>query len=405
MNNSTDTLDSSNSLNSSDSLYSLKVYDMKMANVLLPNTILLIIGCCLAMIGNTVVMHIHWRKLNSSENFRMFIPFLALSDFVGSVVCTSIYVIQNFHWFTWPDKSACKAAWILTKFVQSTSVTFLVAIACQRFVRICRPFKQEISRFTNYLFLICAVMFVLFESVPFALFAGIKKHENETGKEIVFNECRRYDLNNSPDIWRVYRIIENSLHGLIVITIVVLYFKSGLKLAKVAKKINNSKHTRRKATINVDLANDTMDESSVTNGRSLFYTLPSSSTNDITADDASVTTMNYGTTNRAYKKMRAKNQKYKRINCMFILVSIIVMVTYLPRVVMSFFDVEDDHFWYKYSFLTEFTDQNVLPKVSVYRLYMVSFLINPVVYSVMDVEFRKSLKLCYYQFLHSDGPF
>ncbi|VDI60571.1 Hypothetical predicted protein, partial [Mytilus galloprovincialis] len=284
-----------------------------MANVLLPNTILLIIGCCLAMIGNTVVMHIHWRKLNSSENFRMFIPFLALSDFVGSVVCTSISVIENFHWFTWPDKYACKAVWILTKFVLSTSVTFLVAIACQRFVRICRPFKQEISRFTNYLFIICAVMFVLFESVPFALFAGIKEHKTETGKGIVFNECRRYK--NSPEIWLlVYRIIENLLHGLIVITIVVLYFKCGLKLAKVAKKINNSKHTRRKATINVDLANDTMDESSVTNGRSLFYTLPSSSTNDITADDASVTTMNYGTTNRAYKKMRAKNQKYKRIN-------------------------------------------------------------------------------------------
>ncbi|CAC5373815.1 unnamed protein product [Mytilus coruscus] len=390
--------------NSTDSLVSLKLYDMKMANVLLPNTLLLLVGCCLAMLGNTVVMHIHWRKLNSSENFRMFIPFLALSDFVGSVVCTSISVIQNFYWFTWSDPSACKATWILTKFVQSTSVTFLVAIACQRFVRICRPFKQEISRFTNYLFFICAIIFVLFESVPFALFADSFEHRHYTDKNVTFYECRRYTSthNNYPTIRLVYRIIEHLLHVLLVIIIVVLYFKSGLKLARVAKKITNSKHTRRKTTTTVDFVNDTMDENSVTNGRSLFYTLPSSSTNDITADDASVTTMNYGTTNRAYRKMQAKNQKYKRINCMFIIVSIIVMVTYLPRIVMSFFDVADEHFWYNYSFLTEFTDQNVLAKVSVYRLYMVSFFINPVVYSVMDLEFRKSLKLCCYHCLHSD---
>jgi hypothetical protein len=62
------------------------------------------------------------------------------------------------------------------------------------------------------------------------------------------------------------------------------------------------------------------EESSITLGRSLFY-LQAGSTTNSAEDISAVVTTNYGTTNKAYRKMKARNEKYKRINCMFILIS------------------------------------------------------------------------------------
>jgi hypothetical protein len=56
------------------------------------------------------------------------------------------------------------------------------------------------------------------------------------------------------------------------------------------------------------------EESSITLGRSLFY-LQAGSTTNSAEDISAVVTTNYGTTNKAHRKMKARNEKYKRINC------------------------------------------------------------------------------------------
>jgi TRAP-type C4-dicarboxylate transport system permease small subunit len=70
----------------------LEFNNQKIADMLLPNTILMLAGCALSIVGNITVMHIHWRKLNSADNFRKFIPYLALSDCIGSVVCSFMHL-------------------------------------------------------------------------------------------------------------------------------------------------------------------------------------------------------------------------------------------------------------------------------------------------------------------------
>jgi hypothetical protein len=42
----------------------LEFNNQKIADILLPNTILMLAGCALSIVGNITVMHIHWRKLN-----------------------------------------------------------------------------------------------------------------------------------------------------------------------------------------------------------------------------------------------------------------------------------------------------------------------------------------------------
>jgi t-SNARE complex subunit (syntaxin) len=72
----------------------------------------------------------------------------------------------------------------------------------------------------------------------------------------------------------------------------------------------------------------------------LFYLQAESTTNDSVEDISAAT--NYGTTNKAYRKMKARNEKYKRINCMFLLISIIVVLTYLPRIIVRFLNMDNN---------------------------------------------------------------
>jgi hypothetical protein len=127
-----------------------------------------------------------------------------------------------------------------------------------------------------------------------------------------------------------------------------------------------------------------MDNNIITFGRSLFYLQAESTVNDSVEDLSAAATTNYGTTNKAHRKMKAQNEKYKRINCMFILISIIVVLTYLPRFIITVFEMNNFDFWQQFLHDGNNASKELLIMVSIYRLYMISFFINPIVYSVMD---------------------
>ena len=368
----------------------LEFNNQKIADILLPNTILMLAGCALSVVGNITVMHIHWRKLNSGDNFRKFIPYLALSDCVGSVVCSIISTLQNFFWLKWFNPTTCKVGWALMKSVQSISISILVVIAFQRFFRICRPFKTGIPKITKCVCAMATVVFVIFQSAPYAYFADVIS-ENTTDNITVFKCIRYNELDIDTRLLYGYKIAEMSLQASMVLMIIVLYYKSAARLKQLANKVKIPLHSAASKTLTTtgDFTTDMNEESSITLGRSLFY-LQAGSAEDISA----AATTNYGTTNKAYRKMKVRNDKYKRINCMFILISIIVVLTYLPRIIIAVFEMNNFEFWQE--FVHEGNDDNkeLLIMVSIYRLYMISFFINPIVYSVMDLQFRKELCLC-----------
>lgn len=379
--------------NTSDTL---EFNNQKIADILFPNTILMLAGCALSVVGNITVMHIHWRKLNSADNFRKFIPYLALSDFVGSIVCSIVSTVQNFFWLKWFNPTTCKVGWVLMRSVQSISVSFLVVIAFQRFFRICRPFKTGIPKITKCVYAMATVVFVLVQSVPFAYFADVIS-ENTIDNITVF-KCIRYNekLDIDTRLQFGYKTVEMSLQASMVLIIIFLYYRSAVRLTQLANKVKIPLHSAAATilTTTVDFTTEINEESSITLGRSIFYLQAGSTPNDSAENISAAATTNYGTTNKAYRKMKARNEKYKRINCMFILISIIVVLTYLPRIIIAVFEMNNSDFWQEFVHDRNDKNKELLIMVSIYRLYMISFFINPIIYSVMDLQFRKELRLC-----------
>jgi hypothetical protein len=372
----------------------LEFNNQKISDILLPNTILMLVGCALSVVGNITVMHIHWRKLNSADSFRKLIPYLALSDCIGSIVCCIISTVQNFFWLKWFNSTTCKVRWVLMRSVQAISISFLVAIAFQRFFKICRPFKTGIPKITKCVYAMATVVFIIVQSVSFAYFADVIT-ENTTDNITVFKCIRYNEIDVDTRLLFGYKIVEMSLQASMVLIIIALYYKSAARLTQLANKVKIPLHSAaaKKMTNTVDLTTEMNEQISITLGRSLFY-LQAGTTNNSAEDISAVVTTNYGTTNRAYRKMKARNEKYKRINCMFILISIIVVLTYLPRIIITVFEMNNSDFWQQFLHDGNNENKELLIMVSIYRLFMISFFINPIVYSAMDLQFRKELRLC-----------
>ena len=369
----------------------LEFNNQKIADMLLPNTILMLAGCALSIVGNITVMHVHWRKLNSADNFRKFIPYLALSDCIGSVVCSFISTVHNFFWLKWFHPITCKVGWVLMRSVQSISVSFLVVIAFQRFFRICPPFKTGIPKIAKCVYAMVTVVFVIVQSVPFAYLADVIS-ENTTDNITVFKCISYNELDIDTRLLFGYKIVEMSLQASIVLIIIALYYKSAARLTQLANTVKSPFHSAAAKILTT--TTEMTEEISTTLGRSLFYLQAESTINDSVENISAIVTTNYGTTNKAHRKMKARNEKYKRINCMFILISIIVVLTYLPRIIITVFEMNNVDFWQQFLHDRNNASKELLIMVSIYRLYMISFFINPIVYSVMDLQFRKKLRLC-----------
>lgn len=233
------------------------------------------------------------------------------------------------------------------------------------------------------------VVFIIVQSVALAYFADVIT-ENTTYNITVFKCIRYNEIDMDTRLLFGYKIVEMSLQASMVLIIIALYYKSAARLAQLANKVKIPFHSAA-ATI-LTTTTEMNEESSITLGRSLFYLQAESTTNDSVEDISAAT--NYGTTNKAHRKMKARNEKYKRINCMFILISIIVVLTYLPRIIITVFEMNNFDFWQQFLHDRNNANKELLIMVSIYRLYMISFFINPIVYSVMDLQFRKELRLC-----------
>ncbi|CAC5377366.1 unnamed protein product [Mytilus coruscus] len=207
------------------------------SELLIPNTIIISIGIFLSISGNSIVMFIHWRKLNSLKNFRMFIPFLALSDCLAAIICSSFSVYQNFHWYTWTTRHLCKLAWFSMSLVQTNSAILLFAIAVQRYLRICQPLRWPMKLRKKIGLLLFAITFLGFESVPFIVFADVVTHDDVV-KNATISECRM--LVNEKLIHTVYRYADDIFILIIVVIVTILYIKSGLVLSVLSKKATQS---------------------------------------------------------------------------------------------------------------------------------------------------------------------
>lgn len=117
-------------------------------------TILLVVGTP----GNTVVVYVYYKRWRKSST-RIFILSLAILDLINCVFSLPMELANMFLYLKFDYGWICKLSRFLTYFCNSTGALVLIAIAVDRYQRICKPHGNHMT--TKTAKIICFVAFML----------------------------------------------------------------------------------------------------------------------------------------------------------------------------------------------------------------------------------------------------
>ncbi|OWF35712.1 Orexin receptor type 2 [Mizuhopecten yessoensis] len=331
------------------------------------------------VIGNILVIYVFcFRYKSRSSNH--FIIAMAVFDLLSSLICMPIDIYDvRFH-YTFYNVLACKLFRYSQNVTTFGSVIILIEIAFDRYVKICRPLRIVTALKTKILCAVAGILaFIL--SVPALVLFGITRAPTHvTG--LFGHDCsvsEEYKDSLFRDIF--YKYFIPLLFGVSFILLAGLYFRIWFEIRCRKNLIIGEKPTP---------SNRPSDEHTEGGHYIVKRTRYNSSVSD---DDSSVFTNNKRSFKRSFsntsRKLRLESitealskVKVSKTTKIFIAVTVAFVLSYLPTMVVQVLVSRQ-----KGSVIKHSEVQQLILKIFA-RSYYINNVINPVIYSFLNVNFR-----------------
>ncbi|XP_048776222.1 cholecystokinin receptor-like [Ostrea edulis] len=384
----------------------LDAWNSELASGLTPNNVILSLYIATSLLGNSTVILIYGFKMRGNKEERYFIPFLAMADLCASLVCASFGIALNMMQAEFNNTHLCKAWWFFAAFTTFTSILFLFIIAVHRYLKVCRPLgKQMILKWKR--FALGLGLFVAFiHAVPMVHFYGSVPFPNEE-EGIVGLRCSRLKTINKTG-----SLIFGGVIVLItvacIVTLIFLYAKIGytilahFKFSKSPCKPDTSSDTEKSSRINhsqvtISSRNDPLSGtengtySIETDNTELSESLPPQTSTKTTGKTLTTNTklerkLNPYKSSAKRRKERNNQRVVHKFTLMFMLITIIFLICYIPKVIIMLLEARNPKFW------EEFSDSARAGVLFVYRMYIINNITNPIIYAFLDEQFAKEIK-------------
>ncbi|KAL3889954.1 hypothetical protein ACJMK2_002269 [Sinanodonta woodiana] len=211
------------------------------AKLFVPVLVLYVSIMCIGIIGNAIVIVIYSCRFQLSPR-KIFILTLALLDFTTCSVGIPYHVLDILEPYMYRYLVFCKMSTAIILFVHVSSISILISIGVDRYLKICRPFQTQITtRVAKY---ICGILIFasLVMSIPIFEIYGYSTvktgYGNITGVECFFSDEYRY--NKFPV---VYHVVLLSIFVAATIVLFVLYSFICRKLYISRRRLSLDKKT------------------------------------------------------------------------------------------------------------------------------------------------------------------
>ncbi|CAG2186233.1 unnamed protein product [Mytilus edulis] len=307
------------------------------AQYLLPNTIVLAIYLSIGLAGNIAVILVYQFGLNKNTDGRYFIVPLAWIDTTALIVTGAINLTRNTKPVIFPGHGACKLLLYSSYVTTCTSLFLLNAIAVQRYLKICKPFGPQMNVLWKRLsVLICAIASI-FLYMPVLFYYGIVETRYHSPGNISGHECNQ--LPGSTDQLKGFKIFQGVGFFVTIanlLTITVLYIVITIAIMKQLKKMKVVKVGRD----NVSVATlDTIGQTYAPRVQVNFQTATSDT--DITIE----TSNRINEPQEKHFTQTATRKSTFRISFMFMAITIVAFLAYLPTCIFIVIETNNPAFW------------------------------------------------------------
>lgn len=359
---------------------------------LVPNTVIHLIEGAVGVFGNIIVLIMYSRYIADKSGTRYFIPILAVVDLIGCLSNVVQFQLDNTMRYTYPDVHLCKTLFFMMIMSGGLSAHLIFAIALQRYLMICRPFDQQMTR--KY----CRIDFVIFflfsfgYAAPVLEFGGfieikrwLKRKTGNVTRIVSFTTriCHFDDGSHGP------RVMVSYFGTLLVLSFVNIIATSGLYIP-VTKTIyrtlsSNNNHGNRTSRV---LDGDTPVSSKDTHSTSIEKIKMSeiSQQSQNAKSKCSGPDIKAGPEVKSALETDREQKARKRISVMFLIIIIVYAVSYLTSLTTQIYD-----------FITSERMLGYRWNIHVFclRLNLLNHIANPYIYWFYDVKFRKEIqRLC-----------
>ncbi|XP_033744556.1 orexin receptor type 2-like [Pecten maximus] len=331
------------------------------------------------VIGNILVIYVYCRKYKSrSSNY--FIVAMAVFDLLSSTICMPIDIYDvRFH-YTFYSALACKLFRYSQNVTTFGSVIILIEIAFDRYVKICRPLRMVTALKTKILCAVAGILAIIL-SVPALILFGITRAPTHvTG--LYGHDCSvsdEYKESLFRDIF--YKYFIPLVFGVAFILLAGLYIRIWYEIRR-----------RKDIIIGDKPASSNRPSDEHPDGGHYIVKRPryASSVSD---DESSVFTNNKRSFKRSLSNTSRKSRfgsisealsqvKVSRTTKIFIAVTVAFVLSYLPTMVVQVFVSRQ-----KGSVLEISEEKQLILKLFA-RSYYINNVINPVIYSFLNINFR-----------------
>lgn len=360
----------------------LHQWNSDVSKPLIPLDVILCLYILLGVIGNAIVVFIYGFRLKIGMDDRFFILVLGILDTIVCCANPAFSLWRNLVPVNSKGNVACKLAWFSTRTVSTTSGLLILIIAFQRFLKVCRPFGRQMTSLWKRILVAVALAVSCLLHMPLFIFYGEVTLHNPN-RNITGSRCGRgvhFDNKIPAKAEMGYFYFMFASAGFVLLSIIILYTLIG---QRIYEKVKRTK--ARKSSIPNSLSSQhsfTPDE----NGTNDFGTTDAM----VTAPDSNVASFKRPNTNVISSKKRRtrKNPIEKhRYTLMFMLISAICVITYIPSLTANILqNIDSEIFW------TEYTDSRRALFIFLFQFYIFNHVANPFIYGLFDGTFRLEVR-------------
>ena len=352
---------------------SVTIHDLNNEEVMrrLPSLIYIAILILVGFPGNLSVLVVFLKHYKRST-YRTFIVALASVDTVACSVCMPFEIIETRFQYTFHVVEMCKIFRTVAVVISLTSIFILVGLSADRYRRLCRPLKIQMSVKVSKL--------VCFASVPLAvslawshfLLSGIR-HVN-LRNNITGVDCSLSDEYKSTKYSFYHNAVLFAIFIISICSLIAMYILIGRKIFQ---------HVRIRETFRPTFSSTTRNKTS-----SIFH---AESIEEAKSPEPTSPSQQPTFTSIAHKRNstlvgnHSDNSKTKITRVAFA-VSVLFVVSYLPHLILATLTAVKGSFVAAHGPVVS----AVLPIVS--RSTFINSVGNPFIYGIIDHRFRRAVK-------------
>ncbi|XP_061183166.1 D(2) dopamine receptor A-like [Saccostrea echinata] len=213
---------------------------------LIPAIIYVVSLMVIGVVGNPIIVYFYGFKLKTTPSY-MFIVALAMFDFVICAISMPLEIVDLVRFYTFESAIACRLLRFVNYFMAISSGLILIAIAVDRYRKICKPFESQITIKMAKIIISCALFVSLCVSWPSFVFYTVVQVNLTDIAGAVGQDC----TTRRNDSYKLYITLYNGILFLIFIiaitSLIVLYCLVGKQIFNLRDFRFYAQRKRRKS--------------------------------------------------------------------------------------------------------------------------------------------------------------